>query len=139
MHHLHLLIHSRSLTCSVLTLLIAMAFWPFHHIFKLGYKHRSLEENSSPASSCFPPCFVCACRLQMHFLPLSSSHHISLPEESCQCELLCRGVHILRHSLADSLPSFHSVPLFSARPELTLVPSCAPHYPSLSPSNAPIF
>ena len=130
--------HSRSLTCSVLTLLIAMAFRPFHHVFKLGYEHRSSEENSSRASSRFPPRFVCAHRLRTHFLPLSSSRHISPPEESRRCELPCRGVHILRRSLADSLPPFHPVPLFSARPELTLVPSRAPHYPSPSPPNAPI-
>ena len=115
-----------------------MAFRPFHHVFKLGYEHRSSKENFSQASLRFPPRFVCACHLRMHFLPLSSSHHISLPEESRRCELQCCGVYILRRSLANSLPSFHPVHLFSACPELTLVPSRAPHYPSPSPPNAPI-
>ena len=70
--------------------------------------------------------FVCASRLRTLFFsfPLYSlsSRHISPPEDASY-----RGVHILRRSLADSLPSFHHVPLFSVRPELTLAPSRAPH------------
>ena len=95
------------------------------------------KANSSRAKSRFPPLFLCVLAVsgRFYFLPLSllSSRHISPPEESRRCELPCRGVHIFRRSLADSLPSFHPVPLFSVRPELTLAPSRAPR--SGSPSS----
>src|SRR5580658_11125694 len=101
MRRLRLLIHSRSLTCSVLTLLIATAFRPFPHVFKQGYERRSREENSSPAKSRFPP-VLCALAVSGRFSFLLSLRHIRPTEESRRCELPCRGVHILSHSLADN-------------------------------------
>jgi hypothetical protein len=87
--------------------------------------------NSSRKKSRFPPLFLCVLAVSGRFsfrqLSSLSSRHISPPEESRRCKLPCRGVHILRRSLAYSLPSFHPVPLFSVSPELTLAPSRAPH------------
>jgi hypothetical protein len=117
-----------------LTLLIATAFRPFHHVFKPGYEHRSSEEKYSRASSRFPPvlCALAVSGVRTHFfsslfcvtsVPLMSHADVSYRAAVC----ISSDVLLLTAFLL-SCPSFLCPPRTHQRALTRYTITCALRY-----------